>query len=110
MRGTPDTSWDCGIVGTTLIGVVSCGGYRHSCVRFLQLFRSWTCLITCRAEGGCVQALAKLHVSLSAGRAECGCVQALEKPDKLWIALDALRVESQLVNSLNQFCAQLVRS
>ena len=33
----------------------------------------------------------------SSCRAETGCVEALEKPDKL-------RVECQLVNSLDQFC------
>ena len=49
----------------------------------LQLLRSWTCLSACRAENS--------------------CVEALGKPDKL-------RVESQLVNSLGQFCAQLLRS
>ena len=42
---------------------------------------SWTCLSACRAENS--------------------SVEALEKPDKL-------RVETQLLNSLGPFCAQLV--
>ena len=31
------------------------------------------------------------------------CVEALAKPDKLWIALEALRVESHLVNKLGSY-------
>ena len=60
----------------------SCAAGRAAC-GWIQLLRSWTCLICWRAEN-------------------C-CVQALEKPDKL-------RAESQLVNSLDQLCAQLSRS
>ena len=55
-------------------------------------------------------ALAKLDVSLSVCRAEDTCVEALAKPDKLWTALGALRVEFQPVNSLEKFRAQLLRS
>ena len=52
----------------------------------------------------------KLDGSLSIRCAEDGCAGALAKPDKLWKALEALRVEPQLLNSLDQFCEQLVRS
>ena len=64
---------------------------------------------------GCVSPLLVLIVVESSlcearRRAENGCVKALENPDKLWIALEALRVESQLVNCVDQYCAMLVRS
>ena len=82
------------------IGIAACG--------CLQLLQSWTCLSTCRAEGGWIQAHAKLDVILSACRAELwwiqllggwtgfsvfhcaerGCVEAVAKSDKLWTALE----------------------
>ena len=77
--------WSCGIVAADIIG---CGP-----LRWLLVF----------AACGVCPALAKLDVLISACRAENSCVEALEKPGKL-------RVESQLVSSLDQFCAQPMRS
>ena len=84
MRGTLDISWYCGFVATFIIGcgLLLCLLVVAVC-GCLQLLRSWTCLSSCRTENS--------------------CVEAPEKPDKL-------RVESHLVNSLDQFCAQLSRS
>ena len=110
--------------------VVWCVGrwtYRDIVVLWLLPLLAWS--LTVAIDYFCVWILAKLDVLISAWRADCcriqllrsrtclnscrpvnGCVQALEKPGKLWMAIQALRVESQLVNSLDQFCGQLVRS
>ena len=64
----------------------------------------WLVVVSCSCEGGRVSALVVLIFGDSSScRAENSCVEAPEKPDKL-------RVESQLVNSMDQFCAQLSRS
>ena len=47
----------------------------------------------------------KPDVSLNIRCAEDCCVEALTKLGKLWTALEALCVASQLVNSLDAFCA-----
>ena len=86
--GRWDTSWYRGIVATT-IEVVSYGGYWYSCV--------W--LSPALVKLDVVSALVVLRVvgssSCEAGRCvENGCVEALAKSDKLWRALEVLRVES----------------
>ena len=80
-----ELSWDSCLVRGTLDIPWYCGmvAATVTAVGCLQLLGSWTCLSACRAENSCVEALAK--------------------PDKL-------RVEAQRVNSLDEFCAQLLRS
>ena len=95
-------------------GVVSYGGYSlELCVDVSSLCeaeREWCFSSSCEAGrvsvpvvlSGVSPAL-RSWTCLSSCRAETSCVEALEKPDKL-------HVDSQLVNSFDQFSAQLLRS
>ena len=82
VRGTLDTLWYCGYYSCYWSGLLRWLLVQAAC-GCLQLLRSWTCLTSCRAQNSCVEGLENL---------------------------DKLRVESQLVNSLDQFCGQVGRS